>query len=198
MAEIPNKVLIADRNPLLRRGVGSILHQNPNFQVIGETDNAKQVIEFSFTNNIHILISGLDLLEQPIQEVLRAVRKNIPSLKIILLAEPTEELRVSRLIPLGLDGCLFMGETTENLLKALDSVACGGVWFSQSLIKSLINPQGNIGQKLSIELTIREHEVLQLISKGESNLQIANILGLSIQTVKKLHKSPLWKIRCSV
>jgi len=125
---------------------------------------------------------------------IREVRRLSPATKVVVLSRsvsPNEELEVLRR---GAKG--YSGPVDENVLvKMIDKVQEGEVWAGRKTIGALIEEldaavgdlsrrePGNLQKELQ-RLTLRERQILRLLSEGDSNKEIATALGVSVSTIK--------------
>ena len=114
-----------------------------------------------------------------------------------MLAEHADRADVRRALKAGAKGYFVEDSADVELLKAVKALACGGSYFSPSVSKLLLdgylNDAGGYEDALGL-LTGREREVLQLISEGKTNKEIARILVLSVNTVESHRKHVMEKL----
>jgi DNA-binding NarL/FixJ family response regulator len=129
-----------------------------------------------------------------VAEVLRA---EFPNTKVIILSMLTSEGYVSRVLSVGVDGCIPKHAPVEDLEQAIQTVARGETYFHSDVakvaVKSLVRNGG--GAVSPSQLTQREREVLIHVSEGLSNKEIASQLGLGVRTVET-HRDRLMRKLC--
>jgi DNA-binding NarL/FixJ family response regulator len=113
-----------------------------------------------------------------------------PDLHILVLSMYSDVEYYNTMIDLGVKGFILKDIDNNELTDAIRRVHAGGNYFSQELLLKLIKNKPEEG---SIDLTPREREVLELICKGYSNLQISEELFISQRTVERHRSSLLFK-----
>jgi DNA-binding NarL/FixJ family response regulator len=116
-------------------------------------------------------------------EVLERIGRDMPQVRVLMLSMHDQPGYVRRAVELGAAGYLLKSSGREELLRAIRTVADGGVYLQGELMEPLVadvtgtsGPPGRISP--------RERQVLQLIANGYENKQVATELGLSEATVK--------------
>jgi len=110
-----------------------------------------------------------------------------PSISILVLSLYSETEYYTTLLDIGVKGFVLKDADNEELLTAVKKIIQGGTYFSQELLLKIIRRES---QNEAVKLSLREKEVLQLISKGHSNQEISGILNISQRTVER-HRTVL-------
>jgi DNA-binding NarL/FixJ family response regulator len=124
-------------------------------------------------------------------EATRQLRASLPDTKILILSAHSDDAYVEQMIALGASGYLIKQTSFQILSTAIREVHKGNKFFSPSIDNHFRNhdwkatDRGDPLKKKLVPLSSREVEVLQLISEGSANKQIASALGISIKTVEK-------------
>jgi DNA-binding NarL/FixJ family response regulator len=110
----------------------------------------------------------------------------------------SDEVLVRQALQHGARGFLLKGSFKEELLLAVQAVHRGATYLSPAVSETILSdvayPAANPPAHLSIQLTPREHEVLQLISEGHTNAEIAESLEVSIKTIERHRTSLMAKL----
>lgn len=181
------KVVVADDNPVVRSGLVSLLEAD-DIMVVGRASDGRQAVEL--TRRLLPDVVLLDV-QMPLLDGLGAAELLAASTRLIMVTytESPEVIRAA--LALGATGYLVHGTfTPEELLTAIRQAAKGANPLSQAAISALVEvlraPQpAQLGDPRSeFGLSAREAEVMDLISEGQSNTEIATTLFLSEKTVK--------------
>jgi DNA-binding NarL/FixJ family response regulator len=189
------RILLADDHPLIRAGFKSLLGKNERFEIVGEAENGKELLELAGTMKPDIVLAdismpltnGLDALEQ--------LSNVYPSIKSIVLTMHEEREYILRALKVGASGYLLKNIERFELERAIITVFDGGKYFSpivtnilaDAVVKPEVHDPGDI--------TPREKEVLVLVAKGNSTKQVADILGISVRTVESHRINMLKKMK---
>lgn len=188
------RVLIVDDHQLIIHGVKNLLSAYPRYQVVGQIEDGLSIYAAcrEFTPDIVILdlglpgLSGLDVIPQLCQRW--------PALRILVLTATQDELTASRVIRAGAMGYVLKTSSQMVLLSAITSVAAGKKYLDPCLNQFAIADLGRELKNLTL-LTCREHQVLQLISEGNANRNIAELLNISIKTVETHRLNTMRKLK---
>jgi len=187
------KVIIADDHHLFIEGIKSILAKELDIAVIAEANNGLEIIKLLETGLRPDII--LTDIRMPVIDGIVATRmitKNYPNIPVLALTMFDQNADVNDMMEAGARGFITKEVKKEELIRAIHTVVNGKFYFSEKLT---IDPS-NLNQlnepNENIELTRRETEILNLIVKGRTTLEIAQQLKLSKFTIdthrKNIHK----------
>ncbi|MFA9219376.1 MAG: response regulator [Sphingomonadaceae bacterium] len=184
----PIRVMIADDHPLLRSGIAAVLSASPKFSVVAEAcDGAIAIEQYQrFLPDITLMdiqMPGLDGIAAT-----TAIRRINPQARIIILSTYSGDIQVCRGLKAGASGYIRKSLARTELSDYIVSIHTGQRNLLPHQISTLLN-------SLQLDsLSERETEVLRIVAEGNSNLSVAQRLGLSENTVKAHIKSILQKL----
>jgi len=179
--------IIVDDHKIFRESLTYVLESQANINVIAQANNGLELLSILKHTKPGIVL--LDI-EMPVMDGVEATREAIklyPDLKILVLSMHKDEEFYSSMIDLGVKGFIQKESDTQEVIKAVDEIIKGSLYFSQELLLGLLKKRKD---NICIELTTREQEVLTLIAKGLSNIEIGEKLFISARTVEK-HRAEL-------
>lgn len=188
-------IVLAEDHLIVREGLRSLLELRSDFQVIGEAETGKEVVELAQALQPDIVVMDVAMPILNGIEATRQIRLLAPKCKILILSAHSDDEYVEQLLEMGANGYLVKQNSGQVLVQAIREVMSGKSFFSSS-IASRIRQQAEQarmrGEKESKRrpLTLRETEVLQMVAEGMANKQIASELSISIKTVEK-HRQQL-------
>ena len=188
-------IAIVDDHSLFLEGLSSILKDVDNFKILITASSAKEFLNQPNLATIDVLISDISMPEMDGIALSQIIKKQFPTIKILILSMHEETQIIKALIKMKIDGYLFKNADKELLVSAITSVAQGNLFFSEAIKNKLIftNEEEDESSTKSIlpKLSSREKEILELIAKGLTINQIADTLFISHHTVVS-HKQKLF------
>ncbi|WP_081208920.1 response regulator [Salegentibacter sediminis] len=180
-----NTILIADHHPVVSEGIGNIIRMNPALEIIGKVTNGNELFKFLTRQVPTVLILELDLPEIQGINAIRTLKKEYPELRILIFSYHAEEMYALSAIKAGASGYISKTTDPKTLESAIYQVARGGIYLNKKITEKL-NTGMSKGKSLITKfkkLSTREIEVLNLISAGKRNKDIAETLQINEKTV---------------
>lgn len=193
------KIIIVDDHEIFRNGLKMVLGKLDYVDVVGEAANGQEFLDLIRRTACDIVLMDI---EMPIMSGIDATRialKENPELKVISLTMFTEDDYVQSMMDVGVKGFLVKNINKETLHKAITTVAGGGSYYSEELFNFFtrkLHPKQEGKNEDNIHFTAREKEILQLLSEGLSNKEIAEVLYISERTVVGHKSNMLAKTGC--
>jgi DNA-binding NarL/FixJ family response regulator len=184
-------VVIAEPRPLMRLGLSRCLTEH-GFVVQGESADATQTATLAAAERPALCLLAGNLPDGAITAVV-AIRSAVPATRIVVLAEHESVAEALECIRLGAAGYLSKDIAPHSLPRALRSVVRGEVAVSRTMARRLLAEARALppsmmaaqGADRPRALTVREHQVLQLLSHGASTAEIARSLSISPVTARR-------------
>lgn len=181
-------IFIVDDHYMVVEGIRSLLVGEKNVEWLGHAMTAASCLDFLKHNQPDVIFMDVNLPDKSGTVLCKEVKQLYPSVLVLGLSTFNQQAVVRNMIDNGASGYVLKNATKEELLEAISIVIKGDTYFSMEVMDSLHESQS---QQLLI--TRREKEVLQLISEGLTNAEIAEKLFISIPTVNTHRKSILEK-----
>jgi DNA-binding NarL/FixJ family response regulator len=179
-------VVLVDDHQLVRAGIGALLRELPDVDVVGEGADGESAIRLAqelipdvlFLDLVMPGMSGLVALERIIGQQ--------PDLKVIILSMHSSEEHVVRALQLGAAGYMLKDVAPEELPLALNAVMNGDTWLSSAISRTAIAEyvERTAHEAPHDTLTARQEQVLRLIAGGHSTRDIGAQLDLSVKTIE--------------
>jgi DNA-binding NarL/FixJ family response regulator len=182
------RVLVADDHPTFRRGLRALIDSLPDIELIGEAADGETAVAQAAQLLPDVVVMDLNMPGLNGVEATRRIVAANPSIAVLVVTMLDEDESVFAAMRAGARGYVVKGAETEDLLRALESVARGDVVFGPAVasrvLSYLTRPLSARDPVLFPELSDREREVLELLARGMSNSQIARKLVVSPKTVR--------------
>ena len=178
------RILIADDHGIVRKGLKQIVAENPDMAVTGEASSGQEALDLSQAQEFDVAIIDIAMPGRGGLEILKDLKAQKPSLKIIMLSMYSEEQYAIRSLRDGASAYLTKANATDELIKAIETVAGGKRYITPSVAERLASYVEHDGSRPPHEsLSDRELQVLGKIGSGKSMSEIAAELSLSVKTI---------------
>jgi two-component system, NarL family, invasion response regulator UvrY len=178
------RILIADSHAVVREGLKQILAEIPSVTVAGEAGSGQEVLQKIRTGRWDVIVMDISLPDKNGLEVLKQIKTEFPRLPVLVLSAHTEEQYAVRVLKAGASGYLTKESAPDQLIAAVQKVAHGGRYVSESVAEELVlDLRVDSERPIHKILSDREFQVLCLIGSGKTLTEIAQQLCLSIKTI---------------
>ena len=181
------RVLIVDDNPVIRRGVAALLSDAADIKVVGEAGDGHDAISLAASASPDVVL--LDV-RMPVMDGIAAAGPLSQRARVMMLTYTDDSDRVVEAIRQGASGYLVHGQfDAEELVARIRQLAAGDTVLSPTVVGTVFDalrrtPGSPDEASGPASLTGREREIMNLISQGLTNQQIADRFVLSEKTVK--------------
>ena len=172
------KILIADDHAVVRMGLASLFSAKADLEVIGQVKNGALAVREAKRLSPDVVIMDLMMPGMDGIEATRALCTATPDVKILILTSYTTSDGIARALEAGARGAVMKSAENAELITAIRKIAAGEQYISPE-IKSLMDTDPPVSG-----LTGRQTEVLQSLSLGLTNRDIARQLGISTRSVE--------------
>ena len=197
MSEKVITILHVDDHPMVLKGMKALVETFDNIKIVASVNDSFQAMEYLKNNEVDLVFSDISLPDVNGLDLVKRIHKEYPRLKIMAVTTYNDMGFLTQMIKNGANGYLLKSANIEDIQVAIKVVMSGGTYIDRQL--------GTVGSDfLSSKvnknvpfITSREKEVLELISKGMKNQEIANQLFISITTVNSHRNNLLLKFNVS-
>jgi DNA-binding NarL/FixJ family response regulator len=190
----PKRILIADDHGIFVAGLRHILQ--PAYDVIGSVADGRSLVQESARSKPDLIIADISMPLLNGIEALRQIRENDKKVKFLFLTMHPDVTYACEAMDAGASGYMLKHSVSSELFLAVDRVLSGKLYISPPLeervLGNLADVSGGRKRRMTIKLTGRQREVLQLVAEGRSAKEIGAILGISPRTAD-FHKKELRK-----
>ena len=183
----PIRILIADDHPILRDGLRKLLEAERDFVVAGEARDGHEALHVTRQLEPDMLLLDFTMPGAPCLEVLRSLTATPLATRTLLLTADIEPDEIVKALQLGARGVVMKDSASELLMKAIRVVMDGQYWIGRESVAGLVETFRtqmfeSVDRRLG--LTPRELEIVQTVTTGFTNREIAQRFSLSEETVK--------------
>ncbi|TVY01941.1 response regulator [Cohnella terricola] len=199
------RLLLADDHQIVLKGISFFLGLQPDFEIVGEAHNGQEAVEMATSLKPDIVLMDLNMPVMDGIEASKLITERHPEVKVLVLTSFSDSSHIVPALQTGAIGYMLKEVEPDQLVEAIRSAYKGNVQLHPEIsnaILSQLSPNGSEAKKLpDIEvakaLTRRELEVLEQLTKGLSNKEIAQTLVVAEKTVKTHVSSILSKLNLS-
>jgi DNA-binding NarL/FixJ family response regulator len=186
----PFEVLLADDHAIFRKGIRKIIEEIDDVAVCGEANDGLELLELLKTTHPQLIILDISMPNLRGLEATEEIKKLYPEIKILLLTMHKKKSFVQLGLKAGADGFLLKEDADSELYRAIECLKQGDKYVSPLLSSIMFDLTQERSETEA--LTRREREILKLLAEGKKSQEIADILFVSIHTVRA-HRYNLMK-----
>lgn len=189
------RVVLADDHPILRQGLRELLERQ-GFKVVADVGDGQAAVDAvrRLRPAPHVVILDMAM---PVMNGVEAARQIAalsppPRTHILLLSGLDDTRYVPDAVRAGVRGFVLKGDSTADLLRAIDEVRAGGMFVSPGTSQSFAAAVKTVARGTDSPLSPRERQVVQLVAEGKSTKEIAQVLQISAKTAE-FHRGRVMK-----
>ncbi|MFD6099071.1 response regulator [Nocardiopsis flavescens] len=189
MSEI--RLLLADDDALMRAGVRAILAADPHLRVVAEAADGDQAVERALHHRPDLALLDVRMPGTDGLTAARRIRSLLPATAIVVLTLFGQDENIDAALDIGVDGFVLKTGDPADLLTGLRAAAAGAAFLSPPVVRRILarhygprTRRRDLDRERAAALTPRERQVLALLGRGETDRDIARLLGVAPSTVK--------------
>lgn len=187
------RVFLVDDHEIVRRGIADLIDAERDLEVVGESGTVRGTVAKIELTNPDVVVLDVRLPDGDGIELCRAIRSARPEIRCVMLTAYDDDEASRSAVLAGASGYVLKDIRARGLVEGVRKVAAGGTLMSVRVSESVAESFSALHPD-EPELTIRERQVLDLITEGLTNRQIGERLGLAEKTVKNYVSGLLAKL----
>jgi DNA-binding NarL/FixJ family response regulator len=190
------RILLVDDHPLVRHGIKQVLSSAFDPAIVGEAASAAEGLNEARNAEWDVIVLDITLPGASGLDLLRDLKREQPSLPVLVLSMHSAEQFARRALNAGASGYLTKDSAPNELVKAVGEVIAGRRYLRASVIEELVmRDQHERGRRPHEALSDREYQVLRMIASGLTVSQVALRLSLSVKTISTYRARVLEKMQ---
>lgn len=192
------QILLVEDDPLMQLGLEQFFADYDHYVIIGQAANGYKAVEMSIELEPDLVIMDIGLPQMDGIEATKQIKTSLPDTRVIMLTSHRSQTETVAALASGADAYCLKGISFKGLLTAISAAKEGAVYLDPNIARQVVNQlqltKPARGDSSATKLSVRELEVLKLIVDGKTNPEIAEILYLSLSTVKTNIRSVMNKL----
>ena len=182
------RVFLVDDHAVVREGLKALVNAQPDMEVTGEAGDGQTACAQVLQHLPDVVVLDVSMPDMSGANAAERLRQQCPQVKVVALTVHEDKGYLRQLLEAGAVGYVLKRAAVEELVRAIRTVAGGGVYLDPSLAGKVVGgfvrkPVGK-GSPSDGALSDREAEVVRLVAAGHTNKEIAGRLDLSVKTVE--------------
>lgn len=179
-------VAIVEDDAGVRRSLKLLLDESPGFRCACACATAEEALQAIPRQALDVVLMDIHLPDRSGIECTSRLKNLLPDLQIVMITVYTDIDKVFKALRAGASGYLLKRSPPERILEAITEVHQGGAPMTREIARKIVETfkESATTESKAADLTRRENEVLELLSQGFANKEIAQMLSLSIDTVR--------------
>ena len=177
-------ILLVDDHSIVRQGLRNLIELESDLQVTGEASSGVEALKLVRGNRYDIVVLDISMPDKNGVDTMHDLKHIAPDLPVLILSGYAEQQYALNLIRSGCKGYLSKDTDSDEIIKAIRTIANGKRYISSELAELMSNELSHPSEKLLHEtLSDREFQVFFKLAGGLSPTEIASELNISIKTV---------------
>ena len=191
------RILIADHHYLVRLGLRSLIGSHTGWEVCGEAVDGREAVEMCKQLHPDLLILDIGMPKLNGVDAARQILRADPSQKILVITDVDSEIVIGECLEAGVRGWAWKSDGGPDLILAIEELQNRGTFFTprvaELILKGYLQKSHSHPEETSVGgLSLREREVVQLLSEGNMAREVASILRVSVKTAET-HRSNIMR-----
>ncbi|HET7840573.1 MAG TPA: response regulator transcription factor [Terriglobia bacterium] len=192
------RIFIADDHEIVRHGLRRLLESQPGWEICGEAASGREAVEKVCQAKPDVVILDFSMPELNGAEAARRILKGSPRTEIVILTMHDTERLLREVLQAGARGYVLKSDAANDLVSAVNAMLQHKRFISPGASGAMVEgflrgPEPEPGERL----TPREREIVQLLTEGKSNKEVAAILDISLKTVEAHRANIMHKLNLS-
>jgi DNA-binding NarL/FixJ family response regulator len=197
------RVLVADDHEVVRKGLRTILEEQPGWQVSGEASDGREAVDKVRTLKPDVTVVDVGMPGLNGLEATRQMLRNDPETKVLILTMHESDPLIREVLDAGARGYLLKSDAGKDLVSAVEAIRRNKTYFTARVAQMVLDgyldkkPRQPVDNDVpASRLTPRQREIVQLLAEGKSSKEVAVALNLSVKTAETHRANIMRRLNC--
>lgn len=198
------RVLVADDHEVVRKGLRSIVEEQPGWEVAGEACDGHEAVDKARALRPDVAVVDVSMPGLNGLEATRQMLRNDAETKVLILTMHESDPLIRQVLDAGARGYLLKSDASRDLVTAVEAIRRNKTYFTARVAQIVLD--GYLDKKPGCapatedapasRLTPRQREIVQLLAEGKSSKEVAVALGLSVKTAETHRANIMRRLEC--
>ena len=199
------RLLVADDHDVVRKGVRTLLEEQPGWEVAAEAADGREAVEKAKLVQPDVTILDLSMPELNGLEAAKEILKTVQT-KVLILTMYDSDPLIRQTLEAGARGYLLKSDAGRDLVSAVDALRRNKTFFTPKVAQMVLegylgrttkeNDEDSNNRKNGLRLTARQKQILQLLAEGKSSKEVAVALNISVKTAETHRANIMRRLDC--
>ena len=196
------RVLVADDHEIVRKGLRSILEEQPGWEIAGEASDGREAVDKAKALKPDVSVLDVSMPGLNGLEATRQMLRNEPETKVLILTMHESDPLIREVLDAGARGYLLKSDASRDLVTAVEAIRRNKTFFTARVAQMVLDgyldkkPKAATEDVPATRLTPRQREIVQLLAEGKSSKEVAVALGLSVKTAETHRANIMRRLDC--
>ena len=197
------RVLVADDHEVVRKGLRSIVEEQPGWEVAGEACDGREAVDKARALRPDVAVVDVSMPGLNGLEATRQMLRHDAASKVLILTMHESDPLIRQVLDAGARGYLLKSDASRDLVTAVETIRRNKTYFTARVAQIVLD--GYLDKKPhsvaatdapASRLTPRQREIVQLLAEGKSSKEVAVALGLSVKTAETHRANIMRRLEC--
>jgi DNA-binding NarL/FixJ family response regulator len=198
------RVLVADDHEVVRKGLRSIVEEQPGWEVAGEACDGREAVDKARVLRPDVAVVDVSMPGLNGLEATRQMLRHDAETKVLILTMHESDPLIREVLDAGARGYLLKSDASRDLVTAVEAIRRNKTYFTARVAQIVLD--GYLDKKPgsvpttddgpASRLTPRQREIVQLLAEGKSSKEVAVALGLSVKTAETHRANIMRRLEC--
>ena len=193
------RILLADDHDIVRHGVRMLIEKEAAWEVCGEAADGRKAVALTEQLTPDVVVMDMGMPELNGLDAARQIKRSLPKTEVLIFTGEESEQLIHEVFAAGARSYILKSDINSHLVAAIRALGEHKHYFtnriSEIVFARYVDGESGAGKEKTEGPTPREREIVQLLSEGKSNKDVAALLGISIKTVETHRAAVMRKLR---